>query len=129
MIYFSSTGLKELYNLIQQVKPFLLEADYILISSISNSVCEDGGIEEADYTRLVSIIESYTREGSLGMPPRRLPVSGLSNQVNSHKITETNNIDEIAYISLITLLVFLLSCSGIEISPQVDRTLNRSFEC
>lgn len=125
MLRFSSTGLNELHHLTQQVKSFILEEDYILLSSITNSIRADGSIDEVDYTRLVSLVENYTKEGNLAIQPHTIvdPSDGSA----IHVLTQEN--EEIAYISLLNLRLFLLSYSGIDNpSLQAEQTPGLSLE-
>lgn len=125
MLRFSSTGLNELHHLTQQVKSFILEEDYILLSSITNSIRADGSIDEVDYTHLVSLVESYTKEGNLGIPPHTIVDPSDGGAI--HVLTQEN--EEIAYISLLNLRLFLLSYSGIDNpSLQAEQTPGLSLE-
>ena len=124
MLRFSSTGLNELHHLTQQVKPFILEEDYILLSSITNSISADGDIEEIDYSRLVDLIESYTQEGDLGGPPHL--ICGLSDGSAIPHSAQEN--EETPYISLLNFRLFLLLYSGIDISSQAGLNMGLSLE-
>ena len=118
MLRFSSTGLNELHHLTQQVKPFILEEDYILLASIINSIRADGSIDEIDYTRLVSLVESYTKESNLGIQPHPIIDSSVPTQGN----------EETAYISLLNFRLFLFSYSGVDDLSHTGLNIGLSLE-
>ena len=124
MLQFSSTGLNELHHLTQQAKSFIIEQDYILLSSITNSIRKDRSISEADYARLIDLIESYTQEGNLSMSP--MPLSDSSE--SAIESTPTIEDEDMAHISLLNLRFFLLSYSGITNSPQTGQNAGLSLE-
>lgn len=124
MLRFSSTGLNELHHLTQQVKPFILEEDYILLASIINSIRADGSIDEIDYTRLVSLVESYTKESNLGIPPH--PIIDSSDGSATPVPTQGN--EETAYISLLNFRLFLFSYSGVDDLSHTGLNIGLSLE-
>ena len=124
MLRFSSAGLRELCQMVQQVKPFISERDYILLSSITNFVRLDGNIREADYARLISIVENYTLEHGLVTPPR--PLSFQSDRAATPDLIQ--DCEEMSHICLLNLRYFLLSYSGIDNSPQACQGLELSLE-
>lgn len=124
VLRFSSAGLRELCHLTQQAKPFISEQDYILLSSITNSVRPDGNVSEADYARLISIAENYTRERGLATQPQ--PLNVPSDGAAAPALAQDS--EEISYICLLNLRYFLLSYSGIDHFPQESQGLELLLE-
>lgn len=123
MLRFSTTGLHELNHLIQQVKPFISEQDYILLSTIANSIREDRVIAETDYIRLIRLVEAYIRAGNCCTPPCNL--SNSFKNINTSPSTSQPIYEEISHINLLNLQLFLLSYSGVDAVRQEN--LNSSI--
>lgn len=122
MLCFSPSGLVELRHLAEQIKPYISDADYIQLSSIANSIRDDGCIEERDYSKLISLVENYTKEGNLHLPPSR-----LENTVEANDVFPDQEDEDIAYISLLNFRYFLLSYAGVNPSTRSEYSRCKSM--
>lgn len=109
---FSPSGLAELRQLIEGIRPSVPKSDYILLTSIVDLVSADRYIREEDYDRMMGLVQSDSGEGGLREPPHRADVGPDDTHTESREEPEAET--DAAQLDLLTFRIFLLSGTGIE---------------